>query len=67
MGPILMEIKFTGARVLGWYNSALVKPELKSLQPAATSTVPSINSVAGWTWRAVAKLPVTLKVPLAGS
>jgi len=66
-GPILIDIKFDGAKAPGWYNSALTKPELKSLQPPATRTVPSINSVAVWTWRAVAKLPVTLKVPLVGS
>jgi hypothetical protein len=60
-------VKFEGEKVAGWYNSALVKAELLSLQPPATRTVPSERSVAVWTWRAVARLPVTLNCPAIGS
>jgi len=66
-GPILIDIKFDGAKAPGWYNSAFLKAGLPAFQPPATRTVPSVSRVAVWTWRAVSKLPVTLKFPVAGS
>src|SRR5258708_7094658 len=45
-GVMPIAARFCGASVLGWYNSAPVKPELKSLQPPATRTLPSPSKVA---------------------
>jgi hypothetical protein len=66
-GLTLIATKFVGVRVPGWYISALVNPELLSLQPPAIRTVPFERSVAVWTCRAFAKLPVALKDPATGS
>src|SRR5579864_7412146 len=66
-GLRLIDTRFGGVRVPGWYNSALVRAELLSLQPPATRTVPPERSVAVWTWRALARLPVTLNTPATGS